>query len=154
MRVIKYQTKLNDERKTILVKEQATNYPKISALEQADDVYKLLVDLFQADRLAEEYCWLLAVDAKGHLIGVFEVSHGAGNYSVLRPREIFVWLCLCGATGFMIAHNHPSGDVTPSKDDITTTEAIKKASELMNIVFYDHLIIGDGCYSMNANGLI
>ena len=79
-------------------------------------------------------------------IGIFETNHGSVNSSVVSPREIFVRLCLCGAAHFIIAHNHPSGDPAPSKEDMEVTRRMGEAGKIMNIGLLDHIIIGDGCY--------
>ena len=111
MRITKYFVELEDK-KNILVKESSKNYPQVSQLNSADKVTNMMNDCFNANAKAEEYVWLLAMDSKCHLIGVFEVSHGAVNFSVIRAREIFVRLCLCGAASFILVHNLPNKILT------------------------------------------
>lgn len=73
----------------------------------------------------------------------FGVSHGSADASFVNPREIFVRLCLCGANSFVMAHNHPSGDSSPSIEDTRVTKRVLEASKLMGIRLLDHIIIGE-----------
>lgn len=145
MRITTYNLE-NVNGKATLVKESSRNYPKANALVQPDIVVKMMNDVCKANRKAEEYVWLLALDIKAHLIGMFEVTHGTVNCSLISPREIFVRLCLCGAVTCIVVHNHPSGDIKPSMEDMKTTRQIKSAGELMCINLLDHIIIGDNSY--------
>lgn len=108
-------------------------------------------DIFDAKNLAEEHVFLLSLDSACHPIGAFEVSHGAINVSVLRPREIFVRACLSGASTIVIAHNHPSGDVTPSKADNDVTKIMIQMGKMMKINLSDHIIIGKSFFSYREN---
>lgn len=121
MRITVYKTELNDDLHTELIKERAYNYSNSTGnLSNPDAIVNLMNDVFRMNKLSEEYLYMIALNTKCHPIGVFEVSHGASNYSVCNPREIFNRLLLCGANSFVLLHNHPSGDSTPSKEDITT----------------------------------
>ena len=72
---------------------------------------------------------------------------------VSNPEQIYQRLLLVGATGFVVIHNHPSGDPTPSGADLEATERLKKQAELMEIAMLDHIIIGgDTFYSIFAKG--
>ena len=110
--------------------------------------------IFDANNLAEEYVWIIGVNTKGRPIGVFEVSHGTVNMSMLNPREVFIRLLLCGAASFMIVHNHPSGDPTPSSEDIKATKKLIQAGVLVGIELRDHIIIGERYYSFYANEVL
>ena len=148
MRITNYRIELDDEdRRTVLVKECAKNYPGINTFNTPSSTYKMICDVFHADRLAEEHVWILCLDTKLHLIGVFELSHGTSNCSLIGAREIFTRICLCGAAAFIIVHNHPSGDPEASVQDIKRTEELEKASKIMGITLCDHITIGDGCYT-------
>jgi DNA repair protein RadC len=69
---------------------------------------------------------------------------GTLHSSLVHPREVFKAAILSNAAGFILAHNHPSGELTPSKDDIAVTERIKEAGDLLGIDLLDHIIVGDG----------
>ena len=151
MRITKYSVEKEFNGKNILVKENSKNYPETNNLNSPQKIVKMMNDIYNVTTKAEEYLWLIALDTKCKPIGLFEVSHGTVSSSVVSPREIFVRLCLCGASYFIMVHNHPSGDVSPSKDDMETTNRLRKAGELMNIKLLDHVIIGDGYYSFSEN---
>ena len=145
MRITTYRVELNDERLNILVKESGTNYPG-QTLNNPESIVKMLNDLFYMDRLAEERIYVLAMDKRSHPVGVFLVSKGTVSASVLTPREVFIRLLLCGATSFVIIHNHPSGDPTPSNDDRFITKRFVEVSKMVGIAILDHIVIGDGVY--------
>lgn len=149
MYVIQYRVLLDDDRKVTLVKENSCDIPFVEEhLNTPQAIVDLVVQLYAATRLAEEHAWLLAMDLAGHLIGMFELSHGDCGMTCMGVREIFIRLSLIGAKRFVIVHNHPSGNVVPSATDIESTRKLKAASELMGIILDDHIIIGDSYYSM------
>lgn len=96
--------------------------------------------------LEHEQAILLLLDTKCHRIKDFVISRGTVNASLIEPREIFVKALQYKAVHVVLLHNHPSGDVTPSKADLTLTSRIKKAGELVGIPLLDHIIIGDNVY--------
>ena len=151
MRITKYSMELDTDRKNILVKEDSKNYPAINRLDSPEKVKDMLNYIYNAKAKAEEHMWLIALDTKYNLIGLFEISHGTVNASLVSPREIFIRLCLCGAASCILAHNHPSGDTTPSTEDIKVTSRIKEVGEMMNINLLDHIIVGESYYSFKEN---
>lgn len=146
MRIIRYKTMLNEDRKNILVRESSTNYPDLGGLDTPEDVCLLANAVFDASRLAEEHAWLIAVNTKNRPIGVFEVSHGSDCAAVVTPRELFIRLLLCGAHAFFMVHNHPSGDITPSSEDDALTKQVIAAGKTLNVELLDHVIIADRKY--------
>ena len=102
MKVIKYRVLLDEENKNILVKESAQLYASEKGqMNTPAQIVHLCNDVLQANRLAEEHLWLLAFNTKNKLLGLFEISHGTVNGSLITPREIFVRLFLCGAVRFV-----------------------------------------------------
>lgn len=95
----------------------------------------------------QEIMKLLMMDTKTRLIGEKDISKGTVNASLITPRELFIEALQKNAVSIIILHNHPSGDVTPSSEDILITNRIKEAGELIGITLLDHLIIGNNCYS-------
>lgn len=147
MRITKYDTELQDDYRNVLVKEFSKNYPTDDKLNNPEMISHMMCEIFRADRKAEEHVWVIAFTKKFSLIGIFDVSHGTASASLISTREIFVRLCLCGAVQFVLVHNHPSGDTTPSVEDIKVTERMKEAGQLMDIPCMDHIIIGkNGAY--------
>lgn len=95
---------------------------------------------------AEEYVYVMGLDTKGNILGIFELSHGSVDCSIVSVREIFTRLLLCGTSRFIMAHNHPSGDPSPSREDIEVTSRLKSAGEMLQISLVDHIIIGEDHY--------
>ena len=86
---------------------------------------------------------LLMLNTRTHLVGECELSKGTVNMSVLSPRELFVEALQKNAVYIILLHNHPSGDPTPSRDDVIVTRRIKEAGMLIGIQLLDHIIISD-----------
>lgn len=150
MRIVKYETRLDENRIPVLVKEKSQNYPE-EKLNNPQKIVDMMNSVYHANICTEEYVWLLALNGNCKLIGTFEVSHGLMDASLVSPRETFIKLLLCGANKFVLVHNHPSGNCYPSTEDKKTTERMRKAGELMNITMIDHIIIGDDYYSFQEN---
>jgi len=105
--------------------------------------------------LKKEVFITLLVDTKLKLIKEVKVSEGTLNQSLIHPREIFKEAVKESAYAVILIHNHPSGDPTPSEQDIEITKKLKKVSEILEIPILDHVIIGSGKYfSMKERGII
>jgi DNA repair protein RadC len=85
---------------------------------------------------------VLLLNTKNSLIRVASISRGSLNASIVEPREVFKDAIAASAASMILAHNHPSGDPTPSSEDITITKRLVKAGELLNINVLDHIILG------------
>lgn len=94
----------------------------------------------------KEKILLLLLDSKLRLLEEAIVSVGTINASLLSSRDVFIKAIRSGASNLMLLHNHPSGDPSPSTQDIWMTKKMKEAGELMDIPLIDHIILGDGCY--------
>ena len=125
-----------------LVKDSGVNYPEEKNLDGPAKISNMMRKVFDADKKAEEHVWMLSMDSKMKLLGIFEVSHGTVNTAPVAPREIFIRLLLTGAASFVLVHNHVSGCVEPSKEDVETTKRMSVVGALMNIPLMDHIIIG------------
>jgi len=120
-------------------------------LNSSKEVYDLINIDFMA--LQIEKVMIILVDSKNKLIKSEFIFTGSINYSIIEPRLIIEKCLLYKASGFFLAHNHPSGDTTPSIEDIEITKKIKEISNKLNIRFLDHLIIGNNYFSMYDNDL-
>lgn len=98
------------------------------------------------EMLDQEHFMVLYLNTKGFLIEAVELFIGSLNASVIHQRDIFKHAVLLSAAHFIMVHNHPSGDPTPSLNDKKVTTIIKKASEIMDISLADHIIIGKNKY--------
>lgn len=96
--------------------------------------------------LNKEHFIILMLNTKNFLLGVETVSIGSLNSSIVHPRELFKSAINKSAAAIILAHNHPSGDATPSREDIEVTKRIKSGGQLLGIDVIDHIIIGDNCY--------
>ncbi|HAT4155957.1 DNA repair protein RadC [Clostridium perfringens] len=119
---------------------------KVSELTQIkiskpSDVAKLVLD--ELRMLRQEVLILINLDTKNKVISKKEIFKGGLNSSLVHPREIFKEAVKDSAASIIICHNHPSGDPTPSKDDINITTRLKECGKMMGIELLDHLIIGD-----------
>ncbi len=99
---------------------------------------------------------LLCLSARHHVLAYHELSRGTVDATILHPREVFKAALLTNASGVILGHNHPSGDVTPSPDDRAVTGRIAAAGVVMGIELADHLIVAaDGTYlSFKETGLL
>ncbi len=94
----------------------------------------------------QEEMKLLLLNTKSRLIGETNISKGTVNSAVISPRELFVEALQKNAVSIILLHNHPSGDPTPSREDILITRRIKEAGILIGIELLDHIVIGNNCY--------
>ena len=85
---------------------------------------------------------VLLLNTKNGLIKKSEVSRGSLNASIVEPREVFKDAIAVSAASMILVHNHPSGDPTPSSEDIAVTKRLVKAGDLLNIAVLDHIILG------------
>lgn len=150
MRITTYRAELNEHKHNVLVKENSCNYP-INSLKSPQAITEMLNTVFRLNKQAEEYVYMIALNTKCNPLGVFEISHGAVSQSICNPREIYIKALLCGASGIILAHNHPSGDTTPSKNDMEAYQRIKEAGKIIGVDLFDNLIIGNGYFSFMEN---
>ena len=109
----------------------------------------------ELSELAYERFIALALSTKNHVIAVLPVSSGSLNASIVHPRELFQRAILANCASLIIAHNHPSGDPSPSPEDIALTRKLVEAGELLDIPILDHVILGYGRYvSFKEHGLL
>ena len=91
----------------------------------------------------QEKVLLLMLDSKNHLLGEEVISTGTVNMSLISPREVFLSALRFRSVSIILLHNHPSGDPTPSEQDILITDRIRESGEMIGITLLDHIIIGD-----------
>jgi DNA repair protein RadC len=103
--------------------------------------------------LAQEVFVVITLNAKNRVIQKHLVSIGTVNSALVHPRECYRTAILDGASALILAHNHPSGDPTPSSEDIKITRQLISAGEVMGIKVLDHVIIGNTALSLREAGL-
>lgn len=94
----------------------------------------------------KECFMMLSLDGKGAIIKESTISIGTVNTSLASPREVFIEAIKNGAVSIILVHNHPSGNPTPSQNDLLVTRKMKEAGQLLGIALVDHIIIGDNSY--------
>lgn len=102
--------------------------------------------IFKLDRKAEEYVILICLDSKNYINSIFEISHGGIASASLDISNILKRALLSNSPKIILCHNHPSGDVSPSKKDYILTDQLYDASETVGIKLLDHIIIGHNKY--------
>ena len=101
-----------------------------------------------------ESFYIFTLDTKNKVSGIFEVSRGTINASIVHPREVYKRAILQSANAIILLHNHPSGDTRPSNEDIAITNRLVECGKLIGIEVLDHIIIGDSYYSFKAEDKI
>ena len=104
---------------------------------------------------SREVLTCLYVSATNKVLAIHLVSMGVVYATLVNPAEVLKPALLCNATGIILMHNHPSGNLVPSKDDISITKRMEEACRIMGLDFLDHIIVGGmtrGMYSFRADG--
>lgn len=134
---------------------EAQKGPKINSAEKAE---KLLRTLFDADTIAlQEQLIVLLLNPACQAIGYRVLSIGGSKGTVVDVKNLMQTIILGNASGIILAHNHPSGNMKPSEEDCKTTRKIRQACEVMDIGFHDHIILGPEAgqyYSFADDGCI
>lgn len=114
-------------------------------LRHPEHIYELSKAL-RLDNYSEEHVFLLIFDTKMHLKSFIEIGIGDVSTSVIDKRGIAQKVLMLNATSFILVHNHPSGDPTPSVIDISTAKTLSELGYLIGVTFKDMIILGDGNY--------
>ena len=135
----------------VMVKEKELPYrtQEINTPENAAELARQILD--GADR---EHLLVISGDNRGNPLAVEIAAIGSVNGAAVTPREIFKHAVLVNATYIILAHNHTSGNCTPSRDDKILTKRIAEAGDLMGIPLEDHIIIGNEYFSFRREGLL
>lgn len=141
---------------TVRVKLQevsATQYtPEQLIIKSPADAYQILRPVLSG--LDREYLVVLGLDTRNRVIGIHEAVMGNGSSANIDVGQLFRAAILQAAMALIVAHNHPSGDPSPSPEDVRVTKALVEAGKLLDIELLDHMIIGDGRYvSLKERGL-
>ncbi len=137
----------------IKVSYSTTSTPKIK-ITTVKKAFEVLLSLWDLDtiELQEEFKVLL-LNRANEVLGIYPLSKGGITGTVVDSRLIFAVALKCNATGILLCHNHPSGNLKPSDADITLTRSIKKCADFLDITLIDHLIITrNGYFSFSNEG--
>ena len=122
-----------------VVREPVLEFPKPQITCPQDAFAILKHQLAWEDR---EIFATVILNARNHVLGINTVSVGTLNASLVHPREVFKVPIIMGAANLILAHNHPTGDTAPSREDIDLTRRLKQSGDLLGIEIFDHVIIG------------
>lgn len=129
------------------VRERKVRIASPVTLHRPSDAFELLAPMIGDKR--REHFVVVCLDVRHQVLAVETVSVGMLNASIVHPREVFMAAIKRGAAAIVVAHNHPSGDPTPSQEDLDSTGRLGAAGELLGIPLFDHVIIGgDGFTSL------
>ena len=122
-----------------------------------EDVFKIINSILDAEgegsRLQEHF-YVIGLNNKNVIQFIELVSLGTISETIVHPREVFRTLIIKSCSCFIVVHNHPSGDCTPSKEDQATTQRLVDSGILLGIPILDHVIIGDCYVSLKEAGYI
>jgi DNA repair protein RadC len=118
--------------------------PSPRKLDSPEAVTRLAEDLIRASDDGKEHFWVILLDSQNGYLMHTEVSVGSLSASIVHPREVLGPALREGAAHLVLVHNHPSGDPTPSKEDIHLTRQLVEGARLLGIRLHDHIVIGNG----------
>jgi DNA repair protein RadC len=143
VRAIKYTTILTDNGRAVLEKELSVNYPELDRkMNSPEKVVAVATRFLRLHEQTEEHLCMICMNVKLEMTSAFELSHGNVNSSIVSIREMFQKALLANAVSIIILHNHPSGDPSPSREDIQVTRKMVDAGKLLGVEVIDHIIIG------------
>lgn len=126
---------------------------KRTTIQSPDDAALLMMENMR--HLDREHFKALLLNTKNQVLAVETISIGTLNSSVVHPRELFKVAIKKSCANIILVHNHPSGDPTPSREDIDITRRLQEGGEILGISVLDHLIIGDNKFvSLKSKGII
>ena len=124
-----------------------------TAVRTPDDVAALLLPRFRYE--SRESFVAVLLSTKNHVLKTPVISVGSLNASIVHPRELFREAINASAAAVIVAHNHPSGDPTPSPEDVSLTRKLVEAGKILDIPVLDHVVLGDGKYiSFKEKGIL
>jgi DNA repair protein RadC len=129
-----------------LVSTAVADRPAIASPEDTADL--VLADM---SPLAQEELWVLQLDSRNHLLSKVKLYRGSVHTTQVRMGEVFRDAIRLTAVAVVVVHNHPSGDPTPSANDVTMTKMLREAGRLLDIEVIDHIVIGGGRYVSMRN---
>ena len=131
-----------------VVKENGGRYDLDKTINNPIAARNLFIEVAELDKRTEEVFVMATIDVRNKVTGLFEVSTGTLNSSLVTPREVFKRAILQNAAGIVLGHNHPSGNTDASSDDINITKKLVKSGKILGVNVVDHIIVGnEGNYS-------
>lgn len=126
---------------------------KVEIIRGPEDVAHYAMPRFRFEQ--KEHFAVMLLNTKNHIMGLTEISVGSLSASIVHPREVFQAALRHAAAALILIHNHPSGDPSPSREDIQVTQRLVKAGKIMDIPVLDHVILGDNRFvSLKERGML
>lgn len=125
-----------------MVKEKDFTYNS-RKIKSTQDMVEYIKEIEQLDLATEEIAILICLNTKNQIVAYSEIAKGGVDYCNIDLQTLFKTVLLANATKFILVHNHPSGNAEPSRNDRAITNRIKNASEILDITFLDHIVVGD-----------
>ena len=125
-----------------MVRDASAPSPRL--LDQPDKVALLANEIIASVDDDREHFWVILLNARNQYLMHSEISVGTLSSSLVHPRNVFGPALREGAASLVLVHNHPSGDPTPSREDIRLTRQLVEASRLLDLQVHDHIVIGNG----------
>ena len=142
--ITQYTTMLDENRVTKIVKERSVEYGHGAIVDSPESAANVFEVVFKMSQRPQELFCMIALGGAREVKGVFEITRGTVNSSMVHPREVFAPAMLAGAASIIIGHNHPSGHLRLSPQDKEVSSAIKKAGEIVGITLDDHIVCANG----------
>lgn len=138
-----------------LVRESAKVYDLDKVINSPERAYDVIEEVLKLSSKTKEHLVMMSLNTKNEIVGLHTIHIGSVNASIVHPREILQQAILNNATSFMIFHNHPSGDPSPSREDIDVTKRLAEAGTIIGIQLLDHIIIGTNRFvSLKEKGYV
>ncbi len=139
--------------KSLEVREIEYSYDKRPKINGMEDVVEAVKPMISDPN--KEFFMALYLNTKNGILKQEVISIGGLNANIVHPREIFKTACMISASSIIVAHNHPSGDPSPSREDIEITKKLSEAGKILDIKLLDHVIIGhDSNYGFKESGIL
>lgn len=133
--------------------DKSSSNKQKSIVRTPEDAYREFKGKFRSKK--KEYFWAILLDTRNQIIKSVEISIGSLDSSIVHPRELFKEAIISSSASLVVAHNHPSGNLEASQEDIKLTKRLIQAGNIVGIEIVDHLIVGDGNFvSMKREGKI
>jgi DNA repair protein RadC len=152
---------LTKQQMSVVAEVKLSYHPKINPSQRpkittAIEAYRLFLQHWDLDKIyLSEQCYMLLLNVRGNALGMIQLSSGGINSTVLDLKMIFATALKACASAIILAHNHPSGEVSPSQEDIRITKRIEEAGKILGIELADHLIITPTKFlSMGSEGYL
>ena len=137
---------------TLTIKEEISQYFD-SEIRYTDPAQVFQIFQFLRQETKEHFI-SLHLDGKNRIVCMDRISVGSLNQSIVHPREVFKTALLSSAAAIILLHNHPTGDPTPSREDMAITRRLSEGGEILGIKILDHIIIGETFTSFVSQGLM